>query len=129
MHIEKVSFYKNEIFGTMAIPLKKEIEANVVGNEDNTFIDHAEDDLNHYTFIIGDNGVGKKKLLNSIANIYYNSSHKTSYIDYQRDKQRKPYIKYVGSGLYSAENEYEELNVKIVNPNKISVSSSGIIFM
>lgn len=122
MHIEKVSFYENEIFGTMAIPLKNGTNEEVVGNEDNTFIDHAEDGQNYYTFIIGDNGVGKTNLLNSIANIYHNTSRRMSYTDRQRDKQRKPYIKYVGSGLYSAENEYDELDVKIVNPNKISVT-------
>lgn len=36
MHIEKVSFLDNEIFGTVAIPMKKGIVGDVVGNEDNT---------------------------------------------------------------------------------------------
>lgn len=122
MHIEKVSFFENDVFGTIQIPFADGGDLERYGNEDVTIIDHADDGKNHYTFIIGDNGVGKTNLLNSVANIYHNSPRRMFYVNKKKDKVRKPYIKYVGSGLYSAENEFNELDVKVVNPNRISIS-------
>lgn len=122
MHIEEVSFFENEVFGTIQIPFTEGVDLERYGNGDVTIIDHADDGKNHYTFIIGDNGVGKTNLLNSVANIYHNSPRLMFYVNKKKDKVRKPYIKYVGSGLYSAENEFNELDVKVVNPNRISIS-------
>lgn len=127
MFIDRINFSDNNIFPNTVIPMSKDgIIYGRLYNEDVTFFKKNNDDSNHYTFIIGDNGVGKTNLLNFVANIYHNSTKKMAY---KKDdlSGAKPFIKYVGSGLTSAENEIDDTDIKMVNPNKISIPRQLIL--
>lgn len=122
MYIEKVSLYNNESLGNVVIPLSKNTDLQQIGNEDITVCKNEKDGSNHYSFIIGDNGMGKTSLLNSIANIYFDG-RKMSYTNsYTNSSKSRPYIRYVGTGLSSSDNDFNEVKVKVINPNKVSIA-------